>query len=185
MINDVLKDAESRMKSAIHALEENLTAIRTGRANPALVERLVVEYYGTPTPLYQMATISTPEAMLIVIKPFDKSSLQTIEKAIRTSDLGINPSNDGTIIRLPLPPLTQERRKELVKVLHHKLEEARVSLRNVRRSAIDDLREFEKESMISEDDSHKGQEDVQKMTDKFIEQVESIGKRKEQDIMAV
>jgi len=185
MINDVLKDAESRMKGAIHSLEEHLSTIRTGRANPSLVEKLMVEYYGTPAPLYQMATINVPEAMLITIKPFDKSSLHTIEKAIMTSDLGLNPNNDGTIIRLALPPLTTERRKELVKVVHNKLEESRIAVRNIRRGAIDDLREFEKESMISEDESHHGQEEVQKLTDRYIEQLESIGKRKEQDIMAI
>jgi ribosome recycling factor len=185
MINDVLKDAESRMKGAIHSLEEHLSTIRTGRANPSLVEKLMVEYYGTPTPLYQMATINVPEAMLITIKPFDKSSLHTIEKAIMTSDLGLNPNNDGTIIRLALPPLTTERRKELVKVVHNKLEESRIAVRNIRRGAIDDLREFEKESMISEDESRHGQEEVQKLTDRYIEQLESIGKRKEQDIMAI
>src|SRR5689334_13345450 len=129
---EVLKDAESRMKSAIHSLEENLGTLRTGRANSALVEKLMVDYYGTPTPLYQVASINVPEAMLITIKPFDKSALHSIEKAIQTSDLGLNPSNDGTIIRLPLPPLTTERRKELSKVMHHRLEEARVAIRNVR-----------------------------------------------------
>ncbi|MCC7450931.1 MAG: ribosome recycling factor [Anaerolineae bacterium] len=185
MINDVLKDAEARMKGAIHSLEEDLNGIRTGRASPALVEKLMVEYYGTPTPLYQMATINVPEAQLITIKPFDKTSLRSIEKAIQTSELGLNPNNDGTIIRLSLPPLTQERRKELVKVVHHRLEEAKVALRNIRRSAIDDIRDFEKESLISEDDSHRGQDEMQKLIDKYTEQVDSIGKRKEQDIMAV
>jgi ribosome recycling factor len=185
MINDVLKEAESHMKGAIHALEETLSTIRTGRANPSLVEKLVVDYYGTPTPLYQMASINVPEALLITIKPFDKGSLHNIEKAIQTSDLGLNPSNDGQIIRLPLPPLTQDRRKELVKVVHSRLEEARISLRNIRRSAIEDLRDFEKESMISEDESRHGQEEVQKLTDKYTENVESIGKRKESEILAV
>jgi ribosome recycling factor len=185
MINDVLKDTESRMKGAIHALEEDLAAIRTGRASPALVEKLMVQYYGTPTPLYQMATINVPEAMLITIKPFDKTTLHDIEKAIQTSELGLNPNNDGTLIRLALPPLTQERRKELVKVLHHRMEDAKVAIRNIRRSAIDDVREFEKESLISEDDSRHGQDEVQKLTDKFIENVDSTGKRKEQEIMAV
>jgi len=185
MINDVLKDAEARMKGAIHSLEEDLNGIRTGRASPALVEKLMVEYYGTPTPLYQMATINVPEAQLITIKPFDKTSLRSIEKAIQTSELGLNPNNDGTLIRLSLPPLTQERRKELVKVVHHRLEEAKVALRNIRRSAIDDIRDFEKESLISEDDSHRGQDEMQKLIDKYTEQVDGIGKRKEQDIMAV
>ncbi|MCC7206772.1 MAG: ribosome recycling factor [Anaerolineae bacterium] len=185
MINDILKDAEGRMKGAVHALQEDLNGIRTGRANPALVEKLMVEYYGTPTPLYQLATINIPEAMMITIKPFDKSSLKTIEKAILASDLGLTPGNDGTLIRLVLPALTQERRKELVKVVHHRLEESRVAMRNVRRSAIEDLRSFEKEGLISEDESRRGQDDVQKLTDKYIEQVEDIGKRKEQEIMAV
>jgi ribosome recycling factor len=145
----------------------------------------MVEYYGTPTPLYQMATISVPEAQMIVIKPFDKTSIRNVEKAIQVSELGLTPNSDGTIIRLVLPPLTQERRKELVKVVHHRLEEARVALRNVRRSAIDDVRSFEKESLISEDDAHRGQDDIQKLTDKYIENVDAVGKRKEQEIMAV
>src|SRR5258707_9505338 len=182
---EVLKEAEGRMKGAIHALEENLQTIRTGRANTSLVEKLMVEYYGTPTPLYQIATINVPEAMLITIKPFDKSSLQTIEKAIMTSDLGLNPNNDGTIIRLALPLLTTERRKELTKVMHTRLEEAKISLRNIRRGAIDDLREFEKESLISEDESHRGQDDIQKLTDKYTEAIDTAGNRREQEIMAI
>jgi len=184
-VQDVLKDAEHRMKGAIHALEEDFAGIRTGRASPALVEKLLVEYYGTPTPLYQMATINVPEAQMITIKPFDKTSLKDIEKAIQASELGLNPNNDGTIIRLVLPPLTQERRKELVKVSHHRLEETKVAIRNIRRGAIDDLRDYEKESLISEDDSRQGQQEVQKLTDKYIENVDSIGKHKEQEIMAV
>ncbi len=185
MINDVLKDTESRMKSTLHALDENLQTIRTGRANPSLVEKLMVEYYGTQTPLYQMATINAPEAMLLTIKPFDKGSLHNIEKAIQTSDLGLNPNNDGSIIRLALPPLTTERRRELVKVVHTRIEESKVALRNIRRSAIDDIREFEKESLISEDDARHGQEEVQKLIDKYTEQIDETGKRKEQEIMAV
>jgi ribosome recycling factor len=184
-VQEVLKDAEHRMKGAIHALEEDLGGIRTGRASPTLVEKLMVEYYGTPTPLYQMATINVPEAQMITIKPFDKTSLKDIEKAIQSSELGLNPNNDGIIIRLVLPALTQERRKELVKVAHHRLEETKVAIRNIRRGAIDDLREYEKESMISEDDSRKGQEDMQKLTDKYIENIDSIGKHKEEEIMAV
>jgi ribosome recycling factor len=185
MINDVLKDTESRMKGAIHSLEEDLGAIRTGRASPALVEKLIVEYYGTPTPLYQMATINIPEAQLITIKPFDKTTLHSIEKAIQASELGLTPNSDGTLIRLSLPPLTQERRKELVKVVHHRLEDAKVAVRNIRRGAIDDVREFEKESLISEDDSRRGQDEIQKLTDKYVELVDSTGKRKEQEILAV
>lgn len=184
-VNEILKDAEHRMKSAIAALEEELGGVRTGRASPALVEKLMVEYYGTPTPLYQMASISVPEALLITIKPFDKGSLRDIEKAILNSDLRITPGNDGTIIRLPLPPLTTDRRKELVKIVNHRLEDARVAVRNVRRSAIDDVREYEKEKLISEDDSHGGQENIQKLTDKYIAQIDATGKRKEEEIMAV
>ena len=182
---EVIKESETRMKAALHALEENLHTVRTGRAHPSLVEKLMVEYYGTPTPLYQIATINAPEAMLLTIKPFDKGSLQTIEKAIMASDLGLNPNNDGTIIRLALPLLTTDRRKELAKVVHQRLEEAKISLRNIRRSAIDDLREYEKESLISEDESHRGQDDIQKLTDKYTEAIDSAGKRKEQEIMAI
>lgn len=182
---EILKDAESRMKGALHALEEELSGIRTGRASPALVEKLMVEYYGTPTPLYQMASISVPEALLIVIKPFDRSTIKEIERAILNSDLHLTPGNDGQIIRLPLPPLTTERRKELVKMVHHRCEEARVAVRNIRRHSIDDIREYEKEHLISEDDSHEAQENMQKLTDKFVDTVDGVSKRKEQEIMAV
>ncbi len=185
MINDVLKESETHMKGAIHALEEHLGAVRTGRANPMLVEKLMVDYYGTPTALYQIATITIPEPMLIQIKPFDKSSFKAIEKAIQQSDLRLTPNSDGTVIRLTLPMLTQERRRELVKVVHHKVEEAKVAVRNVRRHAIEDLKEFEKEKMISEDDLADGEEKIQKLTDKYIDLVESAGKRKEDEVMAV
>lgn len=184
-IKDVLKDAEDRMKSALSILEEDLRGMRTGRASTGLVEKLPVEYYGTETPLFQLATISVPEPQLITIRPFDKSSLKTIEKAILASELGLTPNNDGTIIRLNIPPLTQQRRNELQKVVHRRVEEARVAVRNVRRSAIDDLREFEKEKLISEDESEQGQEDVQKVTDKYVHAVEESGKRKEAEIMEV
>ncbi len=185
MIKDVLKDAEERMKSALAVLEEDLQGMRTGRASTGLVERLTVEYYGTPTPLFQLATITVPEPQLIAIRPFDKGSLKIIEKAILASELGLTPNNDGTIIRLSIPPLTQERRMELQKLVNRRVEEARVAVRNVRRSAIDDLREFEKEKMISEDESKRGQEDVQKLTDKYIHQIEEAGKRKDAEIMEV
>ena len=185
MIKDVLKDAEERMKSALAVLEEDLQGMRTGRASTGLVERLTVEYYGTPTPLFQLATITVPEPQLIAIRPFDKGSLKIIEKAILASELGLTPNNDGTIIRLSIPPLTQERRMELQKLVNRRVEEARVAVRNVRRSAIDDLREFEKEKMISEDESKRGQDDIQKLTDKYIEEVEATGRRKEQEIKEV
>jgi len=185
IIDDVSKETETKMKGAMHALEENLNAIRTGRASPALVEKLLVDYYGTPTPLYQVATINVPEAMLISIKPFDKSMLKAIEKAITQSDLHMTPNNDGQIIRLALPMLTTERRRELVKVVHTRIEEAKVSLRNIRRSAIDDLRDFEKEKMVSKDEKHQGEELIQKLTDKYIETVDSTGKQKEAEVMTV
>lgn len=183
MIKDVLKDAEERMKSAVAVLEEDLRGMRTGRASTGLVEKLAVDYYGTETPLYQLATISVPEAQMIMIRPFDKTSLKTIERAILASELGLTPNNDGTVIRLNIPALTQERRVELQKIVGRRVEEARVAVRNVRRSAIDDLREFEKEKLISEDENKRGQEEMQKLTDKYIHLIEEAGKRKEAEIM--
>lgn len=183
MIKEVLKDAEERMKSALAVLEDDLRGMRTGRASTGLVEKLEVEYYGTPTPLYQLATLSVPEPQMIMIRPFDKTSLKTIERAILASDLGLTPNNDGTVIRLNIPPLTQERRLELQKLVGRRVEEARIAVRNVRRSAIDDLREFEKEKLISEDESKRGQDEVQKLTDKYIQLIEEAGKRKEAEIM--
>ena len=185
MVKEALADAEERMKGAITALEQNLATIRTGRASPALVERLMVEYYGTPTPLQQLATISAPEPRLLTIKPFDPSSLKDIERGLLASDLGLTPNNDGKLIRLNIPPLTEERRKELIKVVHHRLEEARVAVRNIRRAAHDDLREFEKEKVISEDDLRRGETDLQKLTDKYIEKVDEHGKRKEAEIKEI
>jgi ribosome recycling factor len=185
MVKDVLQDAEHRMTSALKALEDDLAAIRTGRASPMLVEKLPVAYYGTPTPLVQLATIAAPEPRLLTIKPFDPSSLKDIERAILASQLGLTPHNDGKIIRLSIPPLTEERRKELIKVVHHRMEESRVAVRNIRRDSIDDLREFEKEEMISEDDLHRGQDELQKLTDKFVERVDDIGARKEREISEV
>lgn len=185
MLKDLYKDAENRMKSAVLAFEEELAGIRTGRASPALVERLHVEYYGSPTPLVQLATISVPEPRSITIRPFDPTTIKAIERAILASDLGLTPNNDGKVIRLNLPPLTQERRRELVKVVHHRAEESRVALRNVRRDSIKDLREFEDEKLISEDDRKRGEEELQKITDRFIAEVGSIGEHKEKEIMEV
>ena len=185
MINDVLKDCEERMKSAVTVLEEDLKGLRTGRASTGLVEKLEVDYYGTATPLYQMATIAVPEPQLITIRPFDKTSLKAIEKAILASELGLTPNNDGQLIRLTIPALTQERRHDLQKIVSRRIEEARVAVRNVRRSAIDDLREFEREKLISEDERDRGMEEVQKRTDKYIEKIEATGKRKEAEILEV
>jgi ribosome recycling factor len=185
MIKEAMQEAEERMKGALSALGNDLATIRTGRASPALVERLDVQYYGTPTPLQQLATISAPEPRLLTIKPFDPASLKDIERAILASELGLTPNNDGKLIRLSIPALTEERRKQLTKVVHHRLEEARVAVRNVRRSAHEDLREFEKEKMISEDDLERGETELQKLTDKYVEKIEELGKRKETEIMEI
>lgn len=185
VIKETIKEAETRMKGAIQNLEEGLATIRTGRASPALVEKLAVEYYGTPTPLMQLASISVPDSRSLMIRPFDGSSLKTIERAIIASDLGLTPNNDGRSIRLNLPPLTEERRRDLVKVVHTRLEECRVSVRNVRRDLLKDLREFEHEKMISEDDLKKGEEELQKLTDKMVSQIDDIGTRKQKEIMEV
>jgi ribosome recycling factor len=185
VIKDILTDAEHRMKSAMQVLHDDLAGIRTGRASPALVERLPVEYYGVPTPLQQMASISVPEPRTLTIKPFDVSMLKTIEKAIQTSDLGLNPNSDGKVIYLNLPPLNEQRRRDLVKHVHHRLEESRIAIRNIRRDAHNDMRDFEKEKLISEDDLKRGEEDLQKLTDKYVEEVGEQGKKKEAEIMEV
>ncbi|HPS41616.1 MAG TPA: ribosome recycling factor [Anaerolineaceae bacterium] len=185
MIKDLLKDTENRMKSTLLSLEDDLTGIRTGRATPALVEKLHIDYYGMATPLMQLASISVPEARALLIKPFDPSSLKTIERSILASELGLTPNNDGKVIRLNLPPLTEERRRDLVKVVHARLEEARVAIRNIRRDTMKDLKDFEKEKMISKDDLELGEEELQKLTDRMIEEIEKIGARKQEEIMEV
>lgn len=184
-IKSLLKDAETRMHGAIQSLTDSLNGIRTGRASPSLVEKLQVEYYGTPTPLMNMASISVPEPRSLMIKPFDTSSLKDIERAIQTSDLGLNPNSDGKVIHLNLPPLNEERRKELVKQVHHRLEDARIAVRNIRRDLHNDLRDFEKEKLITEDDLKRGEDDLQKLTDKFVEEIAKLGQHKEKDIMEV
>ena len=185
MIKDILADAEHRMRSAIQVLHDDLAAIRTGRASPGLVERLQIEYYGTPTPLMQLASISVPEPRTLTIKPFDQTTLKVIEKAIQSSDLGLNPNNDGKVIHLNLPPLNEERRRDLVKHVHHRLEEARIAVRNIRRDSQNDMRDFEKEKLITEDDLKRGEEDLQKLTDRFVEEIAQHGKNKEIEIMEV
>jgi ribosome recycling factor len=185
VIKDLLKEAETRMHAAIQSLDDDLAGIRTGRATPALVEKLLIEYYGTPTPLMQLASISVPEPRSLLIKPFDSSSLKGVEKAILASDLGLTPNNDGKQIRLRLPAMTEERRHELVKVVHNRLEECRIAVRNVRRDVHNDMRDFEKEKLISEDDLKRGEEDLQKVTDHNIEEINKHGQHKEQEIMEV
>lgn len=183
MIKETVKDAENRMKGAIQSLEDDLAGIRTGRATPALIEKLPVEYYGVPTPLMQLASISVPDARTLLIKPFDTSGLKAIERAIITSNLGLTPNNDGKTLRLNLPPLTEERRRDLVKLVNQRLEEAKVAIRNVRRDILKDLRDFEKEKLISEDELKKGEEELQKLTDKMIGEIDRIGEMKQKEIM--
>ena len=185
MIADVLKESRERMNAAIASLKEDLAAIRTGRASPALVEKLSVEYYGQPTPLIQLASISVPEPRQLLIRPFDPGSIKDIERAVQTSDLGLTPNSDGKVIRLNLPPLTEERRRDLVKVVHGRVEEAHVSVRNVRRDAIKDLRDFKEEKVISEDDLKRGEEETQKLTDEIIGEIDTMGTNKEKEVMEV
>jgi len=171
------------MRKTLEVLDADLRTIRTGRASPALMERVMVEYYGTPTPLNQLAVISAPEPQLLTIRPYDPGSLGNIERAILKSELGLTPSNDGRIVRLPIPRLTEERRRELAKLVRHRVEEGKVALRNIRREAMDDLREFEKEKLISEDDLYRGKDDLQDLTDRCAKQVDETGARKQRDIL--
>jgi ribosome recycling factor len=185
MIDDTMKDAEHRMQSAVTALDRELNTVRTGRARPALVESLKVDYYGTPTPLNQMAQINAPEPRLITIQPWDKTQLSVIEKAILKSDLGLTPGNDGNLIRLVIPALTEDRRKELVKIVHKKVEDGRVAVRNVRRDALDHLRKAQHDKQISDDDERKAAERLQKLTDKWVAEVDKHGHTKEQELLEV
>lgn len=186
MIKETIKEAETRMKGAILSLEEDLTGIRTGRATPALIEKLQIEYYGTMSPLMQLASISVPEARVLLIRPFDPSSLKAVEKAILASELGLTPNNDGKVIRLNLPPLTEERRRDLVKVVHGRLEECRIAIRNIRRDVMKDLKEYEKEKLISKDDLETAEEELEKLTERMAtEEVEKIGEKKQKEIMEV
>ncbi len=182
---EILKSAEDHMHKSNHALELDLRTIRTGRASPMLVERVMVMYYDTPTPLEQLATISAPEPQLLTIKPFDAHSLKDIEKAISAADLGVTPTDDGKLIRIAIPRLSEERRNEMIKLVHKRLEEARISIRNIRRDAHNDLRDYEKEKMLSEDELKRATEDLQKLTDKYSELAEGITQRKEEEIREV
>lgn len=185
MINEILKDGKSRMEDVITATKRSFAGVRTGRANPALLDRIVVTYYGTPTPLNQMANISTPEPRLLVITPWDKSVLKDVEKAILTSDLGLVPTNDGTVIRIAIPQLTEERRKELARLVRKDAEELRVRIRNIRRDLNDSIKKLEKNGDISEDDSRRFQDNVQEMTDKYIAEIDELLDAKEKEIMEV
>jgi len=183
--DDIRRDAESRMSRALEALERDLAAIRTGRAATALVERIPVEYYGTSTPLNQLASISVPEAHSIVIQPWDRSALGAIEKAIQKSDVGLMPNVDGTAVRLNIPPLTEERRRDLVKLVHKRMEEARVEIRKDRRDVADHIKRAEKDGDLTSDDARREQDVLQKVTDRWTAEVDRVGKHKEQEIMEV
>ncbi|HLZ60694.1 MAG TPA: ribosome recycling factor [Ktedonosporobacter sp.] len=185
MTADLFEDAERRMQKAVDALRQDLAAIRTGRASSALLERIQVDYYGTPTPINQVATISVPEARQLVIQPWDRKMLTDIEKAIQKSDLGINPNNDGQVIRLNIPPMSEERRRDLVKSLHKKLDEHKVAVRNVRRDVQDKLRDREKKKEVSEDELKRSTEKLQKLTDRYIDEMDKVGKTKELEILEV
>jgi|TARA_B100001179_G_C18396112_1_gene319600 ribosome recycling factor len=181
----VLGETERKMNSSITALKRELSAIRTGRATPALIENVPVDYYGVPTPLNQIASISAPDSRAIMVQPWDKQALQEIEKSLIKSDMGFNPSNDGTIITVPIPPLTQERRQELVRLLKRRLEESKVSIRNVRRDGIDSLRKLERAKSISQDENRRTQDQLQKSTDNHVKIVDDLGASKETEIMQV
>jgi ribosome recycling factor len=183
MIKDLLQETEDRMRKAVDVLESDLRAIRTGRASPALVERVMADYYGVPTALNRLAVISAPEPQLLTIRPYDPGALGDIERAILKSELGLTPSNDGRIIRLPIPRLTEERRRDLAKMVRQRVEEGKVALRNIRREALDDLREFEKEKLVSEDDFYRGKDDLQDLIDRYTKQMDEISDRKQREIL--
>lgn len=185
MIEQILADTGGKMQKAVDALTRDLASIRTGRATPALVEHIRVDYHGVPTPLNQIASISIPEAKMIVIQPWDRSAIRSIEKAILASDLGLNPASDSSVIRIVIPPLTEDRRKELTRVVRKRLEEARVTLRNVRREAIERARRAEKEKEMSQDQYTRASEQLQELTDSFVERVNQTGQDKETEIMEV
>ncbi len=183
MINDITNDTEEGMKKAVESFKRDLQKIRTGRANTSMLDGIKVDYYGTPTPVNQVASVQVVDARLITVKPWEKNMIAVIDKAIRASDLGINPVADSELVRLPIPPLTQERRKELAKVVNKQTEEARVAVRSARRDAMDMIKDAEKEKQISEDERKKGEKNVQDLTDKYIAQIEEIAKAKEKEIM--
>ena len=184
-IETAMRDAEHKMDQALTHMKDDLAGIRTGRAAPAVLNRVTVEYYGTPVPLNQLAGVTVPEPRMLQVQPFDKGAIASIEKAIMTSDLGITPNNDGNVIRLAFPPLTEERRKELVKQVHHRAEEGRVAVRNVRRHAKDEMEKLEHDGAISEDDLARAEKDLQKLTDRFVAEIDQIQGHKEQELMEV
>ncbi len=184
-LDGILKSAEHKMTSAVDILSRDLQSVRTGRATPTLLDRIQVDYYGTPTPINGVANISAPDPRMVVVQPWDRSMLGPIEKAIQKSDLGINPTNDGQVIRLVLPQLTEERRKELVKQVHQRAEVARVAVRNCRRDALDHMRKAEKDGGISQEDEKRAQERLQKLTDSYVKRVDEVSRNKETEVMEV
>ncbi len=185
MADDIFSETERRMQKAIEALRHDLTAVRTGRASAALLERIQIDYYGAPTPINQVATITVSDARTLMIQPWDRKLLTDIEKAIQRSDLGINPNNDGQVIRLNIPPLNEERRREMVKTVHKKLDEHKVAIRNIRRDCQEKLRDREKKKEISEDELKRSTERLQKLTDRFIDEMDKVGKTKELEVLEV
>lgn len=185
MIDEINADAQERMEKSIAALKANFSKIRTGRAHPSLLDNINVPYYGAPTPLKQLANVIAEDSRTLALTVFDKSSIQAVEKAIMQSDLGLNPISAGTTIRIPLPPLTEERRKDLIRVVRAEAEQGRVSVRNIRRDANSDIKELLKEKELSEDEARKGEEDIQKITDKFIKQVDELLSAKEAELMEI
>ena len=185
MIDPVLRDAETKMSKSVDHFASELTHIRTGRANPALIDKTMVPYYGTPTPLNQLAQISAPEPRLLVVQVYDKSQIGAVEKALRTSDQGLNPASDGQVIRVPIPPLTEERRREYVKLVRQKAEEARVAIRNVRRDELHRIEQMQKQGEVPEDDSKRASARLQKITEAQIEKVDALANRKEHEVMEV
>jgi len=185
MINDIHQNASAKMKKTVEALKHELSKIRTGRAHPSLLDHILVPYYGIDTPLSQVANIAVEDARTLTIAPWEKNLVSAIEKAILTSDLGLNPSTSGTVIRIPLPPLTEERRRELVRVVKHEAENSRVAIRNIRRDANNEIKEALKEKMITEDDARAAEEKIQKLTDQFIKEVDKVLEEKETDLMAL
>ena len=183
-MQDLLKDVESKMTAAIDSLTRELSSVRTGRASAALLDTVRVDYYGTPTPVNQMASVSVPDARTLLIQPWEATQLQAIEKAIIKSDLGLNPANDGKLIRLTMPTLTEERRKQLAKTVHKIAEEGRIAVRNVRREANDRLKAMAKDKKVSEDDERRGHDQIQKTTDRFVAKVDELLKKKEQEILS-
>ena len=184
-IDSAMKDATHKMEQAVTHLKDDLGGIRTGRATPAVLNRITVEYYGTPVPLNQLAGFSVPEPRLLQVQPFDRNAIAAIEKAIMQSDLGISPSNDGNVIRLSFPPLTEERRRDLVKQVHHRAEDGRVAVRNVRRHAKEEMEKLERDAAISEDDLIRSEKELQKLTDRFVAEIDEIQGHKEQELMEV